>query len=571
ATLLRARRAEVENIRLWDDRPLLATYRQLQEIRLYYHFGNVDIDRYEIDGLYRQVMLSARELAYDQIPQEARTWVNLHLKYTHGYGLCMSPVNRITPEGLPELLIRDIPPVSLVDLEITRPEIYYGEQSTAFALVLTTEDEFDYPVGEANRFTRYAGRGGIGIGSLLRRLLFAWQLRSRELLFTGALTRESRILLHRSVRERVQKIAPFLRYDGNPYLALYEGRMMWILDAYTFSDRFPYSQPAGDINYIRNAVKVVVDAYHGTTTFYVADPEDAVLRTYRGVFPSLFRPLDAMPDDLRAHVRYPMDLFRIQAETYATFHMDDPQVFYNKEDLWQLPIESVAGREVIMEPYYTIMQLPDSEREEMILMLPFTPARKDNMIAWMAARCDGDNLGRRLVFLFPKQELVYGPRQIEARIDQDTAISQQITLWSQAGSNVNRGNLLVIPIAESVLYVEPLFLQAEKGALPELKRVVLAHGNRIEMDTDLDSTLRALFGAGRQMSRRDQPPTEETGRAGAAARQPAQEMSAARRALEILQAAEEALRRSDWARYGEEMQRLRRHLETEVGPEEPTL
>jgi uncharacterized membrane protein (UPF0182 family) len=558
AEIVASHRAEIENIRLWDYRLLLPTYRQLQEIRLYYNFGDVDVDRYVLDGRYRQVMLSARELAHDQIPEEARTWVNNHLIYTHGYGLCMSPVNEITPEGLPELLVRDIPPQMRAEtgLRIDRPEIYFGEQTTTFSLVLTSTDEFDYPVGETNRFTRYAGAGGIGVGSFARRVLFAWHLRSRELLFTNYLRPDSRILLYRTLAERVGRIAPFLRYDHDPYVVIADGRLKWIVDAYTVSDRFPYSRPLGAINYIRNAVKVVIDAYDGTCDFYVADPDDPVLRTYQGMFPTLFQPLEAMPAALRQHLRYPEDLFRLQAEAFAAFHMQDPQVFYNKEDLWQVPVESFANREMLMEPYYTIMRLGPDEEPEFVLMLPFTPSRKDNMIAWMAARCDGDNLGRRVVFLFPKQELVYGPRQIEARIDQDAVISQQITLWSQRGSQVIRGNLLVIPIGRSLLYVEPLYLQAEKGALPELKRVILANGNRIAMDVNLDRTLAALFAGSIPLA------APEAAAAGLPPSLPAGlPADTARGALEILGAADAALRRGDWAAYGTEMTRLRQFLE----------
>jgi uncharacterized membrane protein (UPF0182 family) len=562
--ILRTHVTTIENIRLWDWRPLLTTYQQIQAIRPYYNFGDVDVDRYVIDGRYRQVMLSARELAYDKLHQDARTWVNLHLKYTHGYGVCMSPVNEISPEGLPELLIRDIPPSSEV-FEVTRPEIYYGEQTTEFSLVRTKEEEFDYPIGETIQPTRYGGEGGISVGSFLRRALFAWHLRSRELLFTNSLTSESRILMHRTLSERLRRVAPFLRYDRDPYLVLHEGRMVWIVDAYTVSRRFPYSQPSRDINYIRNAVKVVVDAYQGTAHFYVADAEDPIIQVYRSIFPTLFRALDEMPESLRAHLRYPVDLFRIQAETYATFHMNEPRVFYNREDLWQLPIESFEGREIVMEPYYTIMRLPDSDRAEMILMLPFTPSRKDNMIAWMAARCDGDNLGRRMVFLFSKQELIYGPRQIEARIDQDTDISQQLTLWSQRGSSVSRGNLLVIPLGESILYVEPLYLSAEKGALPELKRVIAAHENNIEMEIDLESALGQLFGERVVFGQRRAAPTETP--QGTEPAWPADAAGViAREALDILREADAALQRGDWSRYGDAMRRLRAHLEAQAEP-----
>ena len=559
AATLTQQRDLVDNIRLWDWRPLLSTYGQIQEIRLYYNFGDVDIDRYVLNGRYRQVMLSARELAYDQIPAGARTWVNLHLKYTHGYGLCMSPVNQITSEGLPELYIRDIPPQSNVDVQITRPEIYYGEQTSIFALVGMSTDEFDYPVGDTNQATRYTGKGGIAAGSFGRRLLFAWYLRSRELLLTGYVTPESRILMRRSLRERIPRVAPFLLYDQDPYVVVHDGRLVWIQDAYTHTDRFPYAQAVGRLNYVRNAVKVVVDAYDGTTTFYAMDPNEPLLRAYTQVFPGLFRPLDEMPAGLRAHLRYPEDLFRIQAEVFATFHMEDPQVFYNREDLWQLPIESVGGQETLVEPYYAVLRLPDSERPELLLMLPFTPARKDNMMAWLAARCDGAGLGERMVFLFPKQELVYGPRQIEARIDQDASISQMLTLWSQRGSNVIRGNLLVIPIERSILYVEPLYLQAAKGALPELKRVIIAHGDRIEMGPDLETTLSMLFGPSEMANEEPAVETPESRRRPSTAG--GTEGSAAL-TLGLLRRAETAVQRGDWVAYGNAMQELRRALES---------
>jgi uncharacterized membrane protein (UPF0182 family) len=561
---LHANRSLIDNIRLWDWRPLLSTYGQIQEIRLYYNFADVDIDRYTLNGQYRQVMLSPRELAYDQIPESARTWMNLHLTYTHGYGLCMSPVNRITKEGLPELFIRDIPPVSTVDLQITRPEIYFGEQTSTFSLVGTSTEEFDYPLGESNRMTRYAGQGGIPIGSPLRRLLFSTYMRSRELLLSGYLTPQTRILMRRSLNERVPRLAPFLRYDGDPYMVIDGGRLVWIQDAYTVSDRFPYSRPVGSINYMRNAVKVTVDAYDGTTRFYVADPRDPVLRVYRGIFPGLFRPLEEMSPGLRAHLRFPEDLFQVQSQVYATYHMRDAQVFYNREDLWQVPVESYGGTEIPVEPYYTMLRLPDADHQELILMRPFTPAGKDNMIAWLAARCDGDALGKRQVFLFPKQELVYGPRQIEARIDQDPSISQLLTLWNQRGSNVIRGNLLVMPIGRTVLYVEPLYLQAEKGALPELKRVILAQADRIVMGESLDSTLEMLAGVAPEASTATSAPS--SGEPAATAPTRPETNASAQQALEIMQGAEAAMQRGDWTSYGREMQRLKQYLQAQATP-----
>ena len=449
---------------------------------------------------------------------------------------------------MPDLLIRDIPPVSVAGPEITNPAIYFGELTSSYALVRTGTQEFDYPLGDKNRFTTYAGEAGIPIGSLFTRSLFAWALHSTKILLTEYLQKESRILLFRTLKERVPKIAPFLAYDADPYLVIHDGRLFWIQDAYTTSRMFPYSQPyRGRINYIRNAVKVVVDAYTGECTFYVFEENDPIIRTYERIFPGMFHPAEEMPEGLRRHVRYPEDLFKIQARIYATFHMTDPQVFYNREDLWEIPRETQAGSEVSVEPYYVIMKLPGEDSEEMILMLPFAPAGKDNMIAWMAARCDGPEYGQRMVFLFPKKRLIYGPRQIEARIDQDPAISQLLTLWSQRGSQVLRGNLLVIPLERSLLYVEPLYIQAEKGELPELKRVIVAAGNRIEIGTALDEALGKVF-EGQPRAEAEAPPGEVP--AAAAPEDPA------RRAWEAFEAGREALRRGDWAAYGEAQARL---------------
>jgi len=564
AERVNAHRDVLENIRLWDWEPLLATYGQIQEIRPYYDFNDVDVDRYRVDGAPRQIMLAARELAYDEIPEGARTWVNVHLKYTHGYGLCASPVNRITAEGLPDLWVRDIPPTAVPELAVTRPEIYFGEETSTFALVGTSTDEFDYPTGDANAANRYAGRGGIGVGTLWRRVLFAVALRSREMLLTGYLTPDSRILLRRSLHERAPRIAPFLRYDDDPYLVVDAGRLYWIQDAYTVSDRFPGSRPTGRINTLRNAVKVVVDAYDGTTRFYVSEPDDPILQSYARVFPTLFQPATALAPGLRAHWRYPEDLFRVQADVLATYHMQDAQVFYNREDVWAVPLERSGGREQVIAPVYTMLRLEPDAPPEFVLMLPFTPRGKDNMIAWLVAHCDEPQRGRRQLALFPKQELIYGPRQIEARIDQDAAISQLLTLWSQRGSNVIRGNLLVVPLAGTVLYVEPLYLQADQGALPELKRVIVAHAERIELGQDLEEAL------GRLLSRA-QPaaPLPVTTLAGATPL--ATPAPRADRALDLLRSAETALQRGDWIEHGRAMQALRGLLESEAGgaPQRP--
>ena len=540
----------IENIRLWDHRPLLATFAQIQEIRTYYKFTDVDNDRYLVNNEYRQLMLSPRELSYPNLPG-GRTWVNEHMVYTHGYGAVLGPVNRISPEGLPELFIRDIPPVSTTDLKITRPEIYYGELGNDYVLVKTRRPELDYPSGAENVYTTYQGRGGVSINSLFRRLLFSARFGTANIVLNADLTSESRIMYYRTIKERVERIAPFLDLDRDPYLVIgQDGRLHWLIDAYTTTEYYPYSQPVrGMGNYIRNSVKVTVDVYNGTVTFYQADPEDPILRVYARAFPGLFKPLDAMPADLRAHIRYPAGMFAIQARLYATYHMQDPQVFYNKEDLWSIPRRPVDGRDQEIEPYYTIMRLGGEKKEEFVLLMLFTPSRKDNMIAWLAARSDPPHYGRLDAYNFPKAKLVYGPRQIEARIDQDAFISQQLSLWQQRGSAVIRGSLLAIPIEQSLLYVEPLYLAAEQGSLPELKRVIVAFGNQIAMEENLEASLQRIFGA------KGRAPTPAT--AGAPA--PAPDVSLrglADQALEQWGRAQEAVRRGDWSAYGDALKRV---------------
>ncbi len=545
--------ATISNVRLWDWRPLKSTYSQIQEIRLYYDFVDADVDRYVIDEEYRQVLLSVRELNQRQIPQRARTWVNTHLMYTHGYGLCMSPVDQVTPEGLPYLIIKDIPPVSTVDLEVTEPAVYYGELQSDYVLVRTSTDEFDYPLGEQNKYTRYEGNGGVPIGSLWKRLLYSWRFRDRQLLFTEHLTPETRIMFRRALRERAPRLAEFLAYDRDPYPVLLDGRMLWVWDAYTFTDMYPYSEPyRPGMNYIRNSVKVVVDAFHGDVSFYVVDPEDPIIQACGAVFPSLFKSVEEMPEGLRAHLRYPVDLFEIQGNVFSSYHMEAPQVFYNKEDQWSVPIESYAGEQRRMESYYVVMRIPGEEDAEFIIMLPFTPTNKDNMVAWLAGRCDGEHYGKLMVFLFPKQKLVFGPRQIEARIDQDPAISELLTLWSQKGSSVVRGNLLVIPIEQSLLYVEPLYLMAESGELPELKRVIVSFGGRIAMAQNLYDAIDAVF-------RGDARVAAEAREAGAVYGVPPQEEL--RTVLEVFRRAQEHLRNGRWAEYGRDMEALERELE----------
>ncbi|MDZ4230238.1 MAG: UPF0182 family protein, partial [Dehalococcoidales bacterium] len=486
--------ATINNIRLWDPRPLKDTYNQVQSFRLYYDFNDVDIDRYAIDGKYRQVMLSARELSAEKLSVEAQTWLIRKLQYTHGYGLTLSPVNEITPQGLPVLMVKDIPPVGNINIE--RPEIYYGEKTNEYVLVKTSTQEFDYPRGDENVYTHYQGEGGVTLNGFFRRLVYAWQLGDLNILISNELTPESRVLYYRNIRERVNHLAPFLKLDNDPYLVVIDGRLFWIQDAYTTTERYPYSQPiAGGINYIRNSVKAVIDAYNGDVTFYVTDPDDALIRTYQAIFPGLFTPAGQMPESVRAHLRYPEDMFNVQAMVYQTYHMRDARVFYNKEDLWAVPREFYADRDQPMESYYIIMRLPGEEREEFLLMLPFTPVNKNNTIGWLAARSDGENYGKLLAYLFPKERLVYGPNQIENRIQQDTVITEQLALWSRGGSRVIRGNLLLIPIGESILYVEPVFLQADTQGLPELKRVIVAAGDRIAMRPTLAESLAVIFGA----------------------------------------------------------------------------
>ena len=550
----------IKNIRVWDTRPLLTTYGQLQEIRLYYDFKDVDVDRYIIDGDLRQVMLSARELNYDNVPQTARSWVNEHFQYTHGYGLTMSPVNVVTEEGLPDFFIQDIPPVSNIDLTIERPEIYYGEMTNQYVLVRTGAPEFDYPLGDENAYTTYAGEGGVELGSVARRALFALHFGSLDLLVSQYLRDDSRILFRRRIQERVARVAPFLRFDGDPYVVVADGRLFWMIDAFTTSDRYPYSEPtasrgAGSFNYIRNSVKVVVDAYHGGVELYIADESDPLIQTFAAVFPDTFKPLAEMPAFLQAQLRYPTDLFDVQANMYRAYHMMNPNVFYNKEDMWEVPREQYDGREQPMESYYLVMKLPGEDTEEFVLLLPFVPTSKDNMISWLAARSDPPHYGGLVLFQFPKQKLVYGPRQIEARIDQDPDISEAITLWSQAGSRVVRGNLLVIPIADALLYVEPLYLQAETSQLPELKRVIVSLDNRIAMRPTLREALEAIFGP----TPADAPTARVVG-------VPAEDDAAhwqglVTQAAEALGAAEAAQRDGDWAAYGQALDELSARIE----------
>jgi uncharacterized protein len=493
---IKANSATVDNVRLWERELLKQTFSQLQEIRTYYDFVSVDDDRYTIDGRYRQVHVAARELNSQSLP--TRTFINERLTFTHGMGVTMAPVNQVTTEGLPVLFIKDLPPVSTVSLKITRPQIYYGELTNEYVFVGTKQKEFDYPSGETNIYTNYTGRGGVPIGSFIRRVLYAFQLGSLKILLSDDIRGNAKILYRRTVMERATTAMPFLDFDNDPYPIITDaGQLKWILDAYTESDAYPYAQRTGDgTTYMRNSVKVVIDGYDGTVDAYIADPNDPVVKTYARIFDGIFKPLTAMPADVRRHVRYPGDLFRIQTLLHATYHMEQPETFYHREDQWQIPGGIKEGTN--QNPYmrHIVMRLPGEKNPEFIFMTPFTPRGKDNLAAWMVARMDGDNYGKLSVYRFPKQSLVYGPTQIRNRINQDTEISRQITLWDQRGSEVIRGELLVIPIEESLIYVQPIYLRAEGGSIPELKRVVVAHENRVVMGETLEEGLNALFGSG---------------------------------------------------------------------------
>lgn len=539
--------ATIKNIRLWDHAPLLKTYSQLQQIRTYYKFFDVDNDRYLVNGRYTQVMLSPRELSYADLP--SRNWINERLIFTHGNGITMGPVSRVSKEGLPEFFVKDIPPVSLADIRVKRPEIYFGELSNEYVVVKTKVPEFGYPTATGNINTTYAGKGGVPLDSPLRKALFAARFGTEKILLSSDITSGSRIIFNRNINERVRAVAPFLRFDGDPYMVVTaNGELKWIIDAYTVSDRFPYSKPLkGGLNYMRNSVKAVVDAYDGSLDFYISDPNDVLLKVYSRIFPRLFKPLSAMPADLAEHVRYPQQFLQIQAAMFASYHMTDPKVFYNKENLWQVP---VLGDKP-MEPYYTIMKLPGEKKEEYILLLPFTPSKRDNLAAWLIARCDAPNYGKIRAYTFPRDRLIFGPKQIDARINQDSFISQQLTLWNQRGSEVIRGSMLMIPIEKSLLYVQPLYLAADKDALPELKRVIVAYGDEVVMEENLELALQRLFGG-----RKAAPAGVPSPAAAASPDMAASPSALAKEAMGIYEKAITLQRQGDWAGYGDELKKL---------------
>lgn len=573
----------IRNVRLWDYRPLVETYNQVQALRQYYAFNDVDVDRYDIDGNRRQVMLSARELVPDRLNTEAQTWVNRKLVYTHGYGVAMSPVEMVTADGLPDFYLKDLPPMG--NLTVSEPHLYFGELTNDYVIGRTNMEEFHYPQGDGNVTTRFSADTGIDM-TFWNRVLFALRFGDINLVLNSDITSESQLLWRRNIIERVSQLAPYLQFDNDPYIVVgADGRLYWFIDAYVTSDRFPYSEPfAGRFNYMRNSVKIVINAYDGVPNFYVFEPDEPITAAYSRIFPALFQPMEAMPDILMRHIRYPSDLFSVQAEMFRMYHMTNVLDFYNREDVWAWPEEIFYDKPQRMEPYYVLMQMPDSETLDFMQILPFTPANRENMISWMSAQSDPAKYSQKTVFTFGKDSLFFGPKQIEARINQDPIISAQLTLWNQQGNSVLRGNLLVIPIGDSLLYVEPLYLQAQTGRIPELRRVILATGDRVVMAENLGLALVQLFG--RDLVTRaglidlavspltDIVLTDDASQAPVAAepasRPPAPapvDLSGAsidqliQAANNHYNAAQDHLRSGDWAAYGEEMNALQATLE----------
>lgn len=554
-------RNTIRNIRLWDWRPLKLTYKQLQELKPYYQFNDVDVDRYMINGNKTAVNLSARELAIDKLSKNSQTWLNRHLIYTHGYGMVLSRVDKISPEGLPEMLIYDIPPKTSIDMNISQPRIYYGEHKNPY--IITNTDikpgEFDYPFGDQNEYTQYSGSGGSSMNSIFKRLLFSMTFNDINILISDSIHNESRILFRRNISEMVTKFTPFLEFDEDPYLAIADGRLFWIVDAYTTTDRFPYSTPikAGskDINYIRNSVKVVIDAYNGTMNYYISDNSDPIIKTYANIFPKLFKRFRDMPDYLQSHIRYPESIFNIQTNVLLRYHMTNVNVFYNNEDTWDIPKQIYESNEEQIQSYYLVTNLPGENRSEFIMIRPFTPVNKDNMIAFLVAKCDQPYYGQMTLYTLPKEKLSYGPMQIEARIDQDAEISKQLTLWSQKGSSVIRGNMLVIPIEESLLFIEPLYLKAETSEMPELKRVILSFEDKIIMEENLEAAIERMFVQGKFFTESisDDQTTDEKLKEYAA------------KAYMYLREAEKNQRNGDWGKYGEELNKLKEVLRVMKG------
>jgi uncharacterized membrane protein (UPF0182 family) len=585
AQKLEANDVTIRNIRLWDPDTLLESYRQLQELRPYYTFVDVDVDRYNVNGVYRETMLSARQMNIAGLPQSAQTWVNQHVTFTHGYGVAVSAVNQVTSDGSPDFLVQDIPVTSSApSLAITEPRIYYGELGTQYSLVKTKDPEFDHPGPNGDVYRSYDGSGGIPIGSFVNKLSFGLEFGTIKFFTSSAITAQSRIIILNDIRARLRKAAPFLSFDSDPYLVVAGGRLYWIADAYTTTGEYPYSQPTGNLNYIRNSVKAVVNAYDGTLAFYDFDSTDPLLGTYKRIFPGMFKPKNAMPPTLMEHVRYPEDYFNVQAEVFATYHVTSPSVFYNKGDQWEVPGPTSASGDERMSAYYVIMRLPGESREEFVLILPFLPNGRKNMIGWLGAESDAPRYGQAVSFTFPSSQTVYGPAQVEATVNQDPTISSQRTLWGQQGSHVIFGNLLVVPVEDSLLYVQPLYIQAEQTKLPQLKRVIVfyrapagaalpASGQQqnVIMAPSLDEALTEIFGKAKAAPAPFSPTpssggpsgsvqasgTEAAGATGSGAKNvPAQAKALIAQANEQYNAAEAALKAGDFAGYGRDIKEL---------------
>lgn len=556
----------ISNIRINDYEPAEKFYNQTQSIRPYYTFNDVDVDRYMVNGEYTQTFQSAREIDEEKIND---TWLNKHLKYTHGYGITLSRVDKITSSGQPDMMIDSIPPVSEVEeIQLKRPEIYFGEKTDNYVLVNTNEEEFDYPDGDNNKYSTYEGAAGIKL-NMLNKVMFSIREGSLKLLVSSNITSDSRIVINRNIEERVRKIMPYLEYDSDPYIVTADGKLYWMLDAYTTSSRYPYSEPfdvATGTNYIRNSVKVVVDAYNGTTNYYLVDNEDPIANTYKKIYPKLFKDFEEMPKSLQAHVRYPNALFNIQANTYKKYHMTDVNVFYQKEDMWDIADEIYGVKETTMTPNYYIMRLPGEEKAEFVNSIPYTPKDKPNMTGLLIARNDGEDYGELVLYQLPKSKIIYGPRQIEAQIDQNTEISKEFSLWDSAGSNYSRGNMFVIPIEDSLLYVEPVYLEAKNSSIPEVKRVIVAYKDQIAYEPTLAEALNFLFGEG---SAEESPGSTDSGASKDKKNDTLSQSELAVKAQEAFNKAQEAQKDGNWAKYGEYLDELQKYLNL-LAPEEKT-
>jgi uncharacterized membrane protein (UPF0182 family) len=570
----------LRNIRLWDADTLVTSYRQLQELRPYYSFTDADVDRYTVDGVLRQTMLSARELNIAGLPSAAQTWVNQHITYTHGYGVALSAVNQVTSDGSPDFLVKNIPPQSAPELKITQPRIYYGEIGTDYTLVNTSQKEFDYPGGSGDEYTTYTGDGGISISGFIDRLAFCWRYRTVKFFTSSAIASPSKIIIRNNIKTRLSTAAPFLSFDKDPYMVIAGGKLYWIVDCYTSTNRYPYSQPQGGLNYIRNSVKAVVDAYNGGITFYVFDDQDPILKTYERIFPGMFTPASQMPAELRQHVRYPEGYFNIQARVFDTYHVTDPSVLYNKGDQWQVPDNVALSGPGEMQAYYVIMRLPGQQKEEFLLMLPFVPNGRSNMVSWLGARSDAPNYGKAVSIVFSKSSNIYGPSQVEAAINQDPKVSSQLTLWNQSGSTAIMGNLLVVPVSKALLYVQPLYLQAEQTKLPQLKEVIVFYqapegasggaSQAVAMEPTLGQSLADIFGSAPPVGPTPSPtpsaspggptPTPTPTGTSAPGQVSAQARALIQQANKEFEAAQAALKAGNFAEYGRQVDALKATL-----------